>query len=58
MRVTGERVVILKRGQPVAELGPATKALARYPQMELEGTATLLTQDRRILDASLTPTLG
>ena len=39
---TGERVVILKRGKPVAELGPATEALARYPQLELEGTVTVM----------------
>ena len=37
-----ERVVILKRGQPVAELGPATQSLARYPQLELEGTVTVV----------------
>ena len=42
VRATGERVVILKRGQPVAELGPATQSLARYPQLELEGTVTVL----------------
>ena len=42
VRATGERVVILKRGQPVAELGPATEALARYPQLELEGTITVM----------------
>ena len=39
---TGERVIILKRGKPVAELGPATEALARYPQLELEGTVTVM----------------
>ena len=37
---TGERVVILKRGRPVAELGPATPARAEYPQLELKGTVT------------------
>lgn len=42
VRATGERVVILKRGQPVAELGPATQFLARYPQLELEGTVTVV----------------
>ena len=42
VRATGERVVILKRGQPVAELGPATQSLARYPQLELEGTVTVV----------------
>ncbi len=35
---TGERIVILKRGRPVAELGPATHAGDRYPQLELRGT--------------------
>ena len=39
---TGERVVILKRGKPVAELGPATEARATYPQLELQGTVTIL----------------
>ena len=33
---TGERVVILKRGRPVAELGPASRTSAEYPQLELE----------------------
>ena len=42
VRATGERVVILKRGRPVAELGPATEALARYPQTELEGTVSVV----------------
>ena len=39
---TGERVVILKRGRPVAELGPASRAHAEYPQMELKGTVTVV----------------
>ena len=39
---TGERVVILKRGRPVAELGPANRARAGYPQMELQGTVTVI----------------
>ena len=42
VRATGERVVILKRGQPVAELGPTTGLLGRYPQLELEGTVTVV----------------
>ena len=42
VRATGERVVILKRGLPVAELGPATQSLARYPQLELAGTVTVV----------------
>ena len=41
VRATGERVVILKRGEPVAELGPATASLTPYPQLELEGTVTV-----------------
>ena len=39
---TGERVVILKRGRPVAELGPPRCAVADYPQMELKGTVTVI----------------
>ena len=39
---TGERIVILKRGKPVAELGPATHSRASYPQHELKGTVTVL----------------
>ena len=35
---TGERVVILKRGKPVAELSRATGVSKRYPQDEMEGT--------------------
>lgn len=38
VHATGERVVILKRGRPVAELSPASGAAAEYPQMELKGT--------------------
>ncbi len=39
---TGERVVILKRGRPVAELTRATGESERYPQAELEGTVVIL----------------
>ena len=39
---TGAHIVILKRGKPVAELGPVTSAGARYPQTELEGTVTVV----------------
>lgn len=35
---TGEPVVILKRGRPVAELGPVVRSGAAYPQHELRGT--------------------
>ena len=38
VQATGERVVILKRGQPVAELGPASRTHTEYPQLELKGT--------------------
>ena len=37
---TGESVVILKRGQPVAEISPAVHSGAAYPQYELKGTVT------------------
>ena len=39
---TGERVLILKRGRPVAELGPVSRAGAEYPQTELQGTVTVI----------------
>ena len=39
---TGEPVLILKRGHPVAELLPARRSQAEYPQMELEGTVTII----------------
>lgn len=42
VQATGERIVILKRGRPVAEVGPANASAAAYPQMELEGTVTVL----------------
>ena len=38
---TGERVVILKRGRPVAELSRVTSEANRYPQTELEGTVII-----------------
>lgn len=38
VQATGERVVILKRGRPVAELLPASQSQAEYPQTELKGT--------------------
>ena len=38
---TGERVVILKRGRPVAELSRVTNEANRYPQTELEGTVII-----------------
>ena len=39
---TGERIVISKRGLPVAELGPATKANQEYPQFDLKNSVTVL----------------
>ena len=39
---TGERIVILKRGRPVAELGPANRVGESYPQLELQGTVTMV----------------
>jgi prevent-host-death family protein len=42
VQTTGERVLIVKRGRPVAELSPATPTTTEYPQMELKGTATLV----------------
>ena len=42
VKATGERVVILKRGQPVAELGPATQSSDHYPQLRLEGTVIVM----------------
>ncbi len=39
---TGERLVILKRGRPVAELSPVIGEGSLYPQAELEGTVTIV----------------
>ena len=41
VQATGERVVVLKRGRPVAELSPVSGAEADYPQMELRDTVTV-----------------
>ncbi len=38
---TGERVVILKRGRPVAELSRVTSMESQYPQSELKGTVII-----------------
>ena len=38
VQATGERIVILKRGRPVAELLPTSRSRAEYPQFELKGT--------------------
>ena len=42
VQATGESVVILKRGRPVAELVPARAAETKYPQSELAGTVTFV----------------
>ena len=42
VRTTGERVLILKRGRPVAELLPAGRDQNEYPQLELAGTLTIV----------------
>ncbi len=38
---TGERIVILKRGKPVAELSRASAAEGRHPQDRLKGTVII-----------------
>lgn len=42
VRETGDRIVTLKRGRPVAELWPPSGAESRSPQSELEGTVTVV----------------
>ena len=42
VRETGEPIVILKRGRPVAELWPPSNAETQYPQFELKGTVTVI----------------
>jgi len=42
VRETGERIVILKRGRPVAELWPPSQAESKYAQSELKGTVTVV----------------
>ncbi len=39
---TGEGVVILNRGRPVAELGPVHSVAVRYPQAGLERSVTVV----------------
>ena len=41
VHATGERIVILKHGRPVAELSPASGNEAEFPQLELKGTVTV-----------------
>ena len=42
VQATGERVIILKRGRPVAELLPASRTHAEYPQLEPKGTVIVV----------------
>ena len=42
VQATGERVVVLKRGRPVAEIVPVSNAEAEYPQSKLRGTVTFV----------------
>ena len=39
---TGEGVMLLKRGRKIAEIRPASKSRARYPQETLRRTVTYL----------------
>jgi prevent-host-death family protein len=39
---TGESITILKRGQPVACLVPASKGGAKHPQLVLKGTFEII----------------
>ena len=41
VQATGERIVILKRGRPVAELVPHRPEAPRFPQADLEGTVVV-----------------
>ena len=42
MTADGRRVVVLERGRLETELGHAPRARAVYPQMELQGTVTVI----------------
>lgn len=42
VQATGERIVILKRGRPVAELAPHLPENTGYPQADLEGTVVVI----------------
>ena len=42
VQASGERMVIVKHGRPVAELSPPSCVNAEYPQMELKGTVTVV----------------
>lgn len=66
---TGEAVVILKRGRPVAQLVPPPPSNARYPHDELRDSVVIKgdvmgpvlpaeTWDQRIIEAEIVPTLA
>ncbi|HYC22883.1 MAG TPA: type II toxin-antitoxin system prevent-host-death family antitoxin [Candidatus Bathyarchaeia archaeon] len=42
---TGERVLVLKRGRPIAEIVPAASRGGHYPQDALAGTVEILDDD-------------
>ena len=42
VQATGERIVVVRHGRPVAELGPTAHSAAAYSQMELKGTITIM----------------
>lgn len=42
VQATGERILITKRGRPVAELSPANHTEAECPQTALKGTVTVV----------------
>ena len=41
VNATGEPVVVLKRGKPVAQLGPVKDSHGQYPQERLRDTVTV-----------------
>ena len=42
VQATGEPMLIMKRGRPIAELSPASQAYGGHPQTELKGTVTVV----------------
>jgi prevent-host-death family protein len=40
--LTGEPILVLKRGRPVAKIVPSTDTSGKYPQDGLEGTVEIL----------------
>ena len=49
---TGEPVVVLQEGKPIAELRPVPRFRAKYPQHELKGTVVELGD---IVEPALSP---